>query len=65
MTKIEFYCNSYKTSYPTDLQSSITTGNVSVSNKVVTVIFTNAVNSLYIETLAAQVRLDKLVVYTN
>ena len=65
MTKIEFYCNSYKTSYPTDLQSSITTGNVSVSNKVVTVIFTNAVNSLYIETLAGQVRLDKLVVYTN
>ena len=63
MTKIEFYCDDYKASYVTDLQASITTGSVAVDGTVVTVTFDAPVDSLFIETLVAQVRVDSIAVY--
>jgi len=65
MTKIEFHCDDYKTSYVTDLVASITVGTVSSNGTVVTVAFDAAVDSLVIETLAAQVRVDSITVYTG
>ena len=63
MTKIEFACNS--ASYATALQSSITSGDytVSVSGKVVTVVFNAPVDSFTIASLTGgQVRMDSLTV---
>lgn len=62
MKKIVFNCNT--TDYATALQNSISDSNakVTVNDKVVTVEFTNAVNSFEIATLSAQVRLDSLTV---
>ena len=67
MKKIEFFCNSYKSTYPTDLNASITDSNatVAVDGTTVTVTFTTAVDSFQIATLAGQVRLDSLTVYTE
>lgn len=66
MTRIEFHCNNYKDTYPATLQNSISGSNVEsidVNSMVVTVRFTEPVNSFLISNLAAQVRLDKLIVY--
>lgn len=62
MKKIVFNCNN--TSYATALKNSISDSNatVTVNGKVVTVEFTNAVDSFEIAKLAAQVRLDSLTV---
>ncbi|MBQ6849355.1 MAG: hypothetical protein IJN76_04795 [Clostridia bacterium] len=65
MTKIVFNCDDYKASYPTDLAASITTGNVAVDGTVVTVTFDAPVDSLVIDALAAQVRVDSIAVYGN
>jgi len=65
MTKVVFYCNDYKASYVTDLQSSITTGTVTVDGTVVTVEFDAAVDILEIATLAAQVRVHSITVFTG
>ena len=64
MTKIEFTCNNG--SYATALQSSITTGTVSVSGSVVTVVLPAAADSYVISSLTGgQVRMDSLTVYTE
>lgn len=64
MSKIEFYCNSYKTTYATDLQTSLSSlGSASVDGAVVTFVFNTPSNSLFIETLAGQVRMDSITVY--
>ncbi len=63
MSQIVFNCDSYKTSYPTDLAASITTGTVTVDGTIVTVTFDAPVDSLFIETLAAQVRVLDITVY--
>lgn len=67
MKKIEFFCNNYKATYPTDLNASITDTNatVAVDGTKVTVTFTNAVNTFNIAALAGQVRMDSLTVYTE
>ena len=67
MKKIEFFCNNYKETYPTDLKTSITDTNatVAVDGTKVTVTFTNAVNTFNIAALAGQVRMDSLTVYTE
>lgn len=66
MTRIEFHCNNYKDTYPETLQNSISGSKVEsidVNSKIVTVTFTEPVNSFLISTLAGQVRLDSLIVY--
>ena len=67
MKKIEFFCNDYKETYPTDLKSSITDTNatVAVDGTKVTLTFTNAVNTFNIAALAGQVRVNSLTVYTE
>ena len=54
MKKIEFFCDDYKETYPTDLKSSITDANaaVSVEGTKVTVTFANAVDAFTVATLA-------------
>ena len=64
MTKIEFVCNSG--SYATALKSSITTGTVTVSGSVVTVVLDEAADSYVISSLTGgQVRMDSLTVYAE
>ena len=63
MTQIVFNCDSYKATYATDLAASITTGTVTVDGTVVTVTFDTPVDSLFIETLAAQVRVLSITAY--
>lgn len=64
MTKIEFTCNN--SSYATALESSITSGNVSVSGSVVTVTLDAAADSYVISALSGgQVRMDSLTVYAE
>ena len=65
MTKIVFYTNSYKTSYATALQNSITEGTVTVDGLVVTVTFDAPVDSLFIADLTAQVRMDSITVFAE
>ncbi len=64
MKKIVFNCDDYKTTYPTDLQNSITDANatVTVVGTVVTVEFAEPVDSFTIAALAGQVRVDSLTV---
>ena len=62
MSTIVFNCDDYKASYPTDLAASITDGNVTVDGTVVTVTFDAPVDVLNIPELAAQVRVDSIVV---
>ena len=64
MVKIVFNCDNYKTTYPTDLQSSIKNGTVTVSGTVVTVVFDAPVDTFTITGLAGQVRVDSIDVYT-
>ena len=64
MTKIEFVCNNG--SYATALQNSITSGTVTVSGSVVTVVLGAAADSYVIESLTGgQVRMDSLTVYAE
>ena len=64
MTKIEFTCNNG--SYATALESSITTGTVTVNGSVVTVELGAAADSYVISSLSGgQVRMDSLTVYTE
>ena len=64
MTKIEFVCNNG--SYATALQSSITTGTVTVNGSVVTVVLPAAADSYVVESLTGgQVRMDSLTVYAE
>lgn len=63
MTKLVFNCNT--TGYATALKNSIPSSNictVSVSGKVVTITFSEAVDSFIIDKLSAQVRVDSLAV---
>jgi hypothetical protein len=60
--KIVFNCDDYKTTYPTDLQNSITSGTVTVDGTVVTVVLNSAVTSYSITGLAGQVRVDSITV---
>ena len=62
-SQIVFNCNDYKTTYPTDLQSSISNGSVSVDGTVVTVTLSSATTSYTITGLAGQVRMDSITVY--
>ena len=62
-SQIVFNCDDYKTTYPTDLQSSISTGSVSVNGTVVTVTLDSAATSFAITALAGQVRVDSITVY--
>ena len=64
-SQIVFNCDDYKTTYPTDLQSSITTGSVSVNGTVVTVTLSSATTSFAITGLAGQVRVDSITVYAE
>ena len=62
--EIEFTCNN--SSYATALESSITSGNVSVSGSVVTVTLDAAADSYVIESLSGgQVRMDSVTVYAE
>ena len=61
-SQIVFNCDDYKTTYPTDLQSSITSGSVSVDGTVVTLSLDTAVTTYVINTLAGQVRVDSITV---
>ncbi len=64
MTKIEFTCNN--SSYATALESSITSGNVSVSGSVVTVTLDAASDSYVVNALSGgQVRMDSVTVYAE
>ena len=63
MTKIEFTCNNG--SYATELKNSIKTGTVTVSGSVVTVVLDSAADSFVVASLAKQVRMDSLTVYTE
>ena len=67
MTKLVFSCNTYKTSYPTDLKASITDANatVTVDGTEVTVTFATACDVFSIATLAGQVRVDTLTVFAE
>ena len=60
--KIVFNCDDYKTTYPTDLQNSITSGSVTVDGTMVTVVLNSAVTSYSITGLAGQVRVDSITV---
>ena len=64
-SQIVFNCDDYKTTYPTDLQNSITTGSVSVNGTVVTVTLSSATTSFAITGLAGQVRVDSITVYAE
>lgn len=61
MTKIEFACNNG--TYATNLQSSITSGNVTVDGSTVTVTLSSAATSYSVASLAKQVRMNSLTVY--
>ena len=61
-SQIIFNCDDYKTSYPTDLQSSISSGSVTVDGTVVTVALSSATTSYAITNLAGQVRVDSITV---
>lgn len=61
MTKIEFACNSG--TYATNLQSSITSGTVTVDGSIVTVTLPAAATSYSVASLAKQVRMNSLTVY--
>ena len=61
-SQIVFNCDDYKTTYPTDLQNSITSGSVSVNGTVVTVTLDSAATSFAITNLAGQVRVDSITV---
>lgn len=63
MKKIEFVCNNG--TYANDLKKSITVGTSTIAGSVVTVVLAEAVNSYVVETLAAQVRMDSITVYTK
>jgi hypothetical protein len=63
MTKIEFTCNN--SSYATELKNSITTGTVTISGSVVTVVLDSASDSYVVAKLAKQVRMDSLTVYAE
>ncbi len=60
--KIVFNANT--TDYATELKKSITTGTVTADGKVVTVVLDANVDTFEIASLAAQVRLDSVEVYT-
>ena len=62
--KIVFTVDDYKNTYAEDLKSSITTGTVTVDGLVVTVVLDANVDKFEIASLAAQVRLDSVEVYT-
>ena len=62
-SQIVFNCDDYKTTYPTDLQSSISSGSVSVNGTVVTVTLSSATTSYTVTGLAGQVRMDSITVY--
>lgn len=62
ISQIVFNCNDYKNTYPTDLQSSISSGSVSVNGTVVTVTLSSATTSYAITNLAGQVRVDSITV---
>ena len=61
-SQIVFNCDDYKTTYPTDLQNSITSGSVSVNGTVVTVTLDSAATSFAITNLAGQVRVDSITI---
>ena len=61
-SQIIFNCDDYKTTYPTDLQSSISSGSVTVDGTVVTVTLSSAATSYAITGLAGQVRVDSITV---
>ena len=61
-SQIVFNCDDYKTTYPTDLQNSITSGSASVNGTVVTVTLDSAATSFAITNLAGQVRVDSITV---
>ena len=61
MTKIEFACNSG--TYATNLQNSITSGNVTIDGSTVTVTLSSAATSYSVASLAKQVRMNSLTVY--
>ena len=61
-SQIVFNCDDYKTTYPTDLQNSISSGSVSVDGTVVTVTLSSATTSFAVTNLAGQVRVDSITV---
>ena len=61
-SQIIFNCDDYKTTYPTDLQNSISSGSVTVDGTVVTVTLSSAATSYAITSLAGQVRVDSITV---
>ena len=61
MIKIEFNCNT--TDYANDLKSAIDE-NVTVNEKVVTVVFTEVINEFTVTLSVGQVRLDSITVYS-
>ena len=61
-SQIIFNCDDYKTTYPTDLQNSISSGSVTVDGTVVTVTLNSAATSYAITSLAGQVRVDSITV---
>ena len=61
-SQIIFNCDDYKTTYPTDLQNSISSGSVTVDGTVVTVTLSSAATSYAITGLAGQVRVDSITV---
>ena len=67
MNKMVFLCNSYKDTYPTDLQNSVTDTNatVTVDGQTATITFASSVDVFEIATLAGQVRVDLLTVYAE
>ena len=67
MKKLVFLCNSYKDTYPTDLQNSVTDTNatVTVDGQTATITFASSVDVFEIATLAGQVRVDSLTVYAD
>lgn len=63
MTKIVFYCSS--ATYATALTSSITGGNVTTEDNVVTIVLDAATDSYTIEAMSAQIRVDSIDVYAE
>ena len=61
-SQIIFNCDDYKNTYPTDLQSSISSGSVAIDGTVVTVTLNSAATSYAITNLAGQVRVDSITV---
>ena len=65
MKQVKIACNS--TTYATNCKNSISDANatVSVDQKIVTIVFNEAVDSFTISSLSAQVRVDEISVYTT